>query len=85
MRKVRKYGSNWGCYYFLSEKKILKRFVKCHVFAQSPPGQHFAPLPICVKMFHSQYYLGKAIPLQAWTGPECSRRMGLPDFKTIDT
>jgi len=25
----------------------------------------------------------KAIPLQAWTGPEGSRRMRLPDFKTI--
>jgi hypothetical protein len=28
---------------------------------------------------------GKAIPLQAWTGPEGSRRMRLPDFKTIGT
>jgi len=27
----------------------------------------------------------KAIPLQAWTGPEGSRRMRLPDFKTIST
>jgi hypothetical protein len=28
---------------------------------------------------------GKAIPLQAWTGPEVSRRLRLPDFKTIGT
>jgi hypothetical protein len=28
---------------------------------------------------------GKAIPLQAWGGPEGSRRLRLPDFKTIDT
>ena len=28
---------------------------------------------------------GKAIPFQAWTGPEGSRRLRLPDFKTIDT
>jgi len=28
---------------------------------------------------------GKAIPLQAWTGPDSSRRMRLPDFKTIGT
>ena len=28
---------------------------------------------------------GKAIPLQAWTGPEGSRRLGFPDFKTIGT
>jgi len=25
----------------------------------------------------------KAIPLQAWTGPEGSRRLRLPDYKTI--
>jgi len=28
---------------------------------------------------------GKAIPLQAWTGPVGSRRLRLPDFKTIGT
>jgi hypothetical protein len=28
---------------------------------------------------------GKAIPLQAWTDPEGSRRLRLPDFKTIHT
>jgi hypothetical protein len=28
---------------------------------------------------------GKAIPLQAWTGPEGSRRLRLPDFRTIGT
>jgi len=28
---------------------------------------------------------GKAIPLQAWTGPEGSRRLRLPDFNTIGT
>jgi len=28
---------------------------------------------------------GKAIPLQAWTGPEGSRRLWLPDFKTVGT
>jgi hypothetical protein len=27
----------------------------------------------------------KAIPLQAWTGPEGSRSLRLPDFKTIGT
>jgi hypothetical protein len=26
---------------------------------------------------------GKAFPLQAWTGPEASRRLRLPDFNTI--
>jgi len=28
---------------------------------------------------------GKATPLQAWTGPEGSRRLRLPDFKTVST
>jgi len=28
---------------------------------------------------------GKATPLQAWTSPEVSRRLRLPDFKTIGT
>jgi len=28
---------------------------------------------------------GKAIPLQAWTCPYGSRRLGLPDFMTIGT
>jgi len=28
---------------------------------------------------------GKSIPLQAWTGPEDSRRLRLLDFKTIVT
>jgi len=28
---------------------------------------------------------GKVIPLQAWTGPEGSRRLRLPAFKTFGT
>jgi len=31
----------------------------------------------------SLHIKGKAIPLQAWRGPEVSRRLRLPDFKTI--
>ena len=27
-------------------------------------------------------YKGKAVPLQAWTGPEGSRKLRLPDFVT---
>jgi len=34
---------------------------------------------------HSKCKNGKAIPLQAWRGPEGSRRLRLPDFKTIGT
>jgi len=25
-------------------------------------------------------YKGKSVPLQAWTGPECSMKLRLPDF-----
>ena len=28
---------------------------------------------------------GKAVPLQAWSGPEGSRKLRFPDFKIIDT
>jgi len=28
---------------------------------------------------------GKVIPLLSWTGPEGSRRLRLPDFKTVGT
>ena len=28
---------------------------------------------------------GKGVPLQAWTGPEGSRRLRLADFKTLGT
>jgi hypothetical protein len=31
------------------------------------------------------YGKGKAIPLQVWTFPEVSRRLRLPDLKTIGT
>jgi hypothetical protein len=27
----------------------------------------------------------KSVPVQAWTGPEVSRTLRLPDFKTIGT
>jgi len=38
------------------------------------------PLPISFRIS-----LYKAIPLQAWTAPEGSRRLRLPDFMTIAT
>jgi hypothetical protein len=51
--------------------------------------------PICLQCIDrnlsmSTFYLqkvrkGKAVPLQAWTGPEGSRRLRLPDFKRTDT
>jgi len=38
-----------------------------------------------VNRFHVRECKGKAIPLQAWTGLEGSRRLRSPDFKTIGT
>jgi len=44
------------------------------------PIHNSTPLtPILVKR------IGKAVPLQAWTGPEGSRNFRLPDFKKIGT
>jgi len=34
---------------------------------------------------HTVQVTGKAIPLQAWTGPESSRRLRFPYFKTGGT
>jgi hypothetical protein len=57
----------------------------------------FAPFPsrnFCLPFCYPKYKnlgikgigkKGKAIPLQAWTGPEGSSRLRLPDFKTVDT
>jgi hypothetical protein len=39
-----------------------------------------------LKVLDKSWYVkfkGKAIPFQAWAGPEGSRRLRLPDFKTI--
>jgi hypothetical protein len=32
-----------------------------------------------------KFLKGKAIPIQAWTSPDYSRRLRLPDFKTFVT
>jgi hypothetical protein len=42
------------------------------------PGHYVIPCLI-------RYSKAKAIPLQAWTGPEGSSRLRLPDFKTVGT
>ena len=40
---------------------------------------------VYIYMYMKVKVQGKAVPLQAWTGPEGSRRLRLPDFKTIGT
>jgi hypothetical protein len=39
----------------------------------------------CMVKFTEALGKGKAIPLQALTGPEGSRRLRFPDFKTVST
>jgi hypothetical protein len=52
-------------------------------------NQHDARFTFCFIPINNLYVFragkGKAIPLQALTGPEGSRRLRLPDFKTIGT
>jgi len=36
-------------------------------------------------VYHTFHGKGKAIPLEAWTGPEGSRKLSFPDFKIIGT
>jgi hypothetical protein len=50
----------------------MPEYDKSHVFVT---GSYFSFLSV----------KGKAIPLQALTGPVGSRKMRLPDFKTIGT
>jgi len=47
-------------------------------YVRAEPVEFF---PLCIKGKGK----GKAIPLQTWTGPAGSRRLRLPDFKTIGT
>jgi hypothetical protein len=47
---------------------------------------NYLPILLMVNIYIYIYiYKGKAIPLQASTGPEGSRRLRLPDLKTIGT
>jgi hypothetical protein len=39
----------------------------------------------CPKISFRKAYECKAIPFQAWTGTEVSKRLRFPDFKTIGT
>ena len=45
--------------------------------------KHAHSLSDLAEIWYTSKVKGKAIPLQVWTGPEGSRRLGLPDFVTI--
>jgi len=42
-------------------------------------------IPNSLKHFEIFIVKSKAIPLQAWRGPEGFRNLRLPDFKTVGT
>jgi hypothetical protein len=51
-----------------------------------PPTSWWCEIEILkVVLLYRQLKLVKAIPLQAWRGPEGSRSFRLPDFKTVGT
>jgi len=47
--------------------------------------QHCTWIVVCPVNTGDGKGIGKAIPVQAWTGREGSRRLRLPDFKTVGT
>jgi hypothetical protein len=50
----RKFGSIWGCCYFLLEKKNVKCFDQYNVFAQSLAGWHLSDKYLVKPWQHSQ-------------------------------
>ena len=42
-----------------------------------------APSPLCYRGPLHGMVKGKAVPLQAWSGPEGSRKLRFPDFMTM--
>jgi len=68
--------------YFTSRKNAPDTYLTCE-----RPVFTYANTHRKTPLAFSFIYLGKgkAIPLQAWSGPEGSRRLKLPDLKTIGT
>jgi len=56
--------------------------VKYQLPHQTPHMSVILMLQVCVQQVKGK---GKACPKEAWTGPEGSRKLRLPDFKTIST
>ena len=46
------------------------------------PYTNMYPICICMQLGPYIYIYGKAVPLQAWSGPEGSRKLRFPDFMT---
>ena len=64
----------------LGKRKVASRFVP-HSLSDDQRHERVQYAKDIIKTARK----GKAIPLQAWTGPESSRRLRLTDFMTIGT
>jgi hypothetical protein len=69
---------------------MLEHYLRFTVLLTTPAAERLNALATEVNVCHQELLIalaggvkGKAIPLQAWTGSEGSRRLRLPDFKTI--
>jgi hypothetical protein len=76
--------SKWG--------KVRGRWIMCLrltpviICTPSSGKTHQIPVMMMMLIYWAEAYVkGKAIPLQAWKGLAGSRRLRLPDFKTIGT
>jgi len=56
---------------------IMLQYAACIIACSIHYKYHCVDTETCKK--------GRAIPLQAWRGPEGSRRLRLPDFKTFSS
>jgi len=69
---------------------LFKGCLSCHAHTDLYRGSFYTQLvhvtlPTYVLNSYMCIVKGKAIPLQAWRGPEDSRRLRIRDFKTICT
>ena len=79
-----------GAYFLLQAEEIcnfcnLKKEMNAQNLHQTHYGTLKTPKTVDFVFLIFGKGKGKAIPLQPWTGPEGSRRLRHPDFKTIDT
>ena len=58
------------------------RILSSHTNHHHPDPSNAELNPICHLLALLGKGKGKAVPLQAWTGPEGSRKLRLPDFVT---
>ena len=89
-RQVRSGLTNAGTF-LLSTKKLNDRSVEFVTFFYADENMKYLIHNLCISLFFFRTVFvtlqvkGKAIPLQAWTGPEGSKSSRLPDFKAVVT